>query len=100
VGALDVAVVIDLDAPRRPRQRKDLGQQLQQLALGRTLGKLRASASRALASAWSTRSFFSPRWGTLTSTLWPLLVVQASASSARSSNSWEMKTARGHGLSS
>src|SRR5262249_26901699 len=38
--ALDVAVVVDLDAPRRPRQRKDLGQQLQQLALGRTLGKL------------------------------------------------------------
>jgi hypothetical protein len=46
------------------------------------------------------RSFFSPRWGTLTSTLKPLLVLSASASSARSSISVEMKMQRGDGLSS
>ena len=43
---------------------------------------LRPSASRALASACSIRSFFSPRCGSEISTLWPLLVASASASSA------------------
>src|SRR5262249_18338990 len=40
VAALDMAVVVDLDAPRRPRQSEGLGQQIQQLALRRALGEL------------------------------------------------------------
>ena len=40
VGSLDVAVVIDLDAPGHARQAEGVGEQLQELALGRGLGQL------------------------------------------------------------
>src|ERR1019366_7164015 len=58
---------------------------------------LRASASRALVSACCTSSLRSPRCGTLTSTLRPLLVVSALANSARSSNACDTSTSRAGG---
>ena len=76
VRALDVAVVVDLDAARRARQAEGLGQRRSSFCCDEVSASLRASASRALASACSTSSFFSPRCGTAISTLWPLLVAQ------------------------
>ena len=51
VAALDVAVVVDLDAPRRARQTEGLGQRFQQFCCDDVSASLRPSASRALASA-------------------------------------------------
>src|SRR5579883_2847041 len=45
VGALNVAIVVDLDAARHPRQAKCLGKLLQQFLLRNCLGSLRPSAS-------------------------------------------------------
>ncbi|KAG1184634.1 hypothetical protein G6F70_009643 [Rhizopus microsporus] len=61
---------------------------------------LRPSASRALVSAWPISSFFSPRFGTETSTLDPALTESASASSALSSISCDSRISFGGGLSS
>ena len=101
VAALDVAVVVDLDAPRHSRQREGLGQQLQQLALRRGLGELARQrlariGERVIDQILLLAALGHARPRPCSRSWWS----SASASSARSSISCEMKMQRGHGLSS
>ncbi len=83
VGPHDVAVVIDLDPLGRRLQPEHLADALaSSLAWAEPSAMRRPRASRALVRAWSTRRLFSPRLGTAISTLRPLLMPKASASSS------------------
>ena len=101
VGALDVAVVVDLDALRHLRQSERGRHALQQAALGCGIAQLAAERlARIGQRACAISSFFSPRFGVETSTLKPALTESASASSAHSSISCDSKMSLGGGLSS
>jgi hypothetical protein len=100
VGALDVAVVVDLDPLGRASRPNASQTPASSLVWAEPSAIFRPRASRALVRAWPTRSAFSPRWGWLISTLRPLFRQKASASSSRSAGSRLVRIRRGIGLSS
>jgi len=60
----------------------------------------RASASRALVTAWSSASFWSPRLGVRISTLCWAAIASALSISSRSSTSWLVRISFGAGRAS
>jgi hypothetical protein len=76
-GALDVAVVVDLDAPRAFVEAEHARDALEQLGLCAVSASRRPSASRALVSACSTGLRLSPRSGTHSRTLCPAFCDKA-----------------------
>ena len=66
IGAHDVGVVVDLDAPRRLVQTESFGEAGEQPRLGRGFRQPAAERLAGVLQAWSVRSFFSPRLGTAT----------------------------------
>jgi hypothetical protein len=79
-------------------QVEGLGQPFQQPRLRGRFGQLRPSASRALLSAWSTRSRFSPRCGTRDRHLAIHADAQGLGEQRPSSKSSEIRISRGVGL--